>query len=529
MSQLAVFLKDNMGDTNLSVIKAWYLKNKKSMPIIGTAIFITLLWRYLYQLIYVPPKAFRHLHSINRVALFSSREMPNHKFEQLFVYPYVDKFNGLYTRFFSKDWTLLSVNPRYNKMFLSDPRTFVRDTNIFASAKGSLMNRFQGGTGLSTVTGAEYKQLKQTLQPSFNLPPPVETFGKVTNRSLDMLDKRGLIECDIADIIERMSLDAIGFAGFDHDFRSTIEEDNDWIHLYTDISQHTFSPFFFLFPIFDTKLRWLFPSRVRAHARLDRLIEKIDVLIEETQAKTKSKLIPDESETRKKFIHILVEAGLQGDERFTNTKIRELLLGIIFAGHDTTTSTIACAVTHLAKDKRVQEKARKEVIDVMGDIPDTLPTLEQLKEMTYVDAIIKETLRMHPPTKTGFRRNATKTIVLDECVIEKGVGVQVNVLGTHLHPDLWNNPMEFRPERVVEESTKFTGVNGVYYLPFGHGIHKCPGMNYSNMQQRVFLAILLSRYELSLSKGSLHTEYVITTGIADNIPTDLKLDLKRRF
>ena len=121
---------------------------------------------------------------------------------------------------------------------------------------------------------------------------------------------------------------------------------------------------------------------------------------------------------------MMVEASMQSHDglSLTDDELVSNLAVFFVAGHETTASATASMMYYLAAHPEIQERCRAEVLSVLGDDPndDTTPTDEQLKQMTYLNNCIKETMRINPPTLGNLPRIASKDTQLGEFVIPKG-------------------------------------------------------------------------------------------------------------
>jgi cytochrome P450 len=186
------------------------------------------------------------------------------------------------------------------------------------------------------------------------------------------------------------------------------------------------------------------------------------------------------------------------------------------AGHDTTANALSFAIHYLAENpvskeyicynlyelmltgihikfKDIQQKAREEAIGILGDEPvDVLPTVEDTKRMTYINQIMKETLRINgPATRVVSRLAMEDTVLPSGTFIPKGTQVTVNIFNIQHSNKVWKNSDKFDPDRFAEdgESTREAG-EGMAWVPFGNGARQCLGMNFSLNEQRVMLSML---------------------------------------
>mmetsp|Transcript_23489 Transcript_23489/g.46751 ORF Transcript_23489/g.46751 Transcript_23489/m.46751 type:complete len:557 (-) Transcript_23489:78-1748(-) len=175
---------------------------------------------------------------------------------------------------------------------------------------------------------------------------------------------------------------------------------------------------------------------------------------------------------------------------------------LILAGSETAASTLTVSALALGLHKNVLKKLKDEqlaMIDKHGTEEMTREMIE--KDCPYLDAVIKETMRIKPLGTTGAMRVAEETIVVDGTQIPKGNGVVFNIYLTHegdpvvkedgnAHMDIVKG---FKPERWLDDSTKPTE-----YMPFGYGPRFCLGYNLAMAEMKVFLALLARRVDFNL-------------------------------
>ncbi|KAL1109533.1 hypothetical protein V6Z11_D03G183500 [Gossypium hirsutum] len=159
--------------------------------------------------------------------------------------------------------------------------------------------------------------------------------------------------------------------------------------------------------------------------------------------------------------------------------------------------------------KGILVKVKKELNDVIG----VNSTVEEfhLPNSRYLNAVIKETFRLHPVLPLLVPRCSARLLTVGGYTIPKGSRVFLNTWSIHRDPNFWDNPMEFQPERFLNEPRKldFRG-NDFRYLPFGSGRRKCPGINLGEKMLSFILASLLHSFEWKL-------------------PQDEKVDLSGKF
>ena len=171
---------------------------------------------------------------------------------------------------------------------------------------------------------------------------------------------------------------------------------------------------------------------------------------------------------------------------------KELLdqLGVMFlAGHETTASALIWAFMILSVQPAVMARMRSEVEAVAGDGP---ISLEQVRRMSYVRNVFKETLRLYPPI-TFIPRVAAESVQIGRHRVKKGAMLMIAPWTIHRHRDYWQNPHAFDPDRFSPER-EHELVPGAY-LPFGLGPRVCVGAGFAQLEASLILARLCRRYD----------------------------------
>ncbi|KAI9251377.1 cytochrome P450 [Phascolomyces articulosus] len=518
-------------------IESTLLRHKKTA--IPLAVVLGSLY-VVYRKLILPPPQLRHLPRAGFFkyvgSLFSCRP-----FEETFkeiTGPLAAKTDhGIYAAFGPSGWTAYITRPESAKKFLLKTDLFPKRT-MPKYKKDSMAGRFIMGPNVIFLPhGPQWKNQRGILNPAFHRSMPIHLFGELAQKLFVQLDKSGdSFSIDTFDVMTRWTLDAIGIAGFDFNFNAITEKDNEWVTRYEEINNASAQPLFVLFAFLDSPyLRFLFPKRAKAHHELDLFLAKLQQIITHKRGvltNSNGKTNTNKATNEKDLLTLMLEAAEAEGGKLTDDEIMANLCGFFTAGHDTTACALSNAMYNLAIHPEVQKKAREDAIRVLGDEPvDVLPTAEQLKEMTYIQMFIKENLRRNIFAQNIISRSTPEDTELDGCVIPKGTVLTMDMMGLHRNPKIWTNPDEFDPERFAPggEAENIAKNNGMAWMPFSNGPRMCIGVNFSLNEQRVFISMLLRKYELSLPDDSPHKEYIITSGIELLKPVDLRVNLKRRY
>src|SRR5512140_1229128 len=165
-----------------------------------------------------------------------------------------------------------------------------------------------------------------------------------------------------------------------------------------------------------------------------------------------------------------------------------------FAGHETTARTMTFAWYALARNPHVADKLHAELDAVLGDCT---PTLDGLHQLPYTLQVIKEVLRLYPPAPFYIR----DAIAEDELggYNTEGLPVLMSPYYTHRHPDFWEDPLEFNPDRWTPESE--ANLHPYAYHPFAVGQRTCIGNNFSLLESHILLSLLAREYAPRLARG----------------------------
>nr|WP_265579869.1 cytochrome P450 [Romeria gracilis] len=184
----------------------------------------------------------------------------------------------------------------------------------------------------------------------------------------------------------------------------------------------------------------------------------------------------------------MLEAEDESGQRLGIEELKDQLLLLLFAGHETLTSALASFCLLLAQHPEVKAKARCE----QAQFQTAELSLESLKQMTYLDSVLKEVLRLIAPVGGGFRKVA-KTCELGEYTLPEGWTVLYSINLTHLDSEIFPNPERFEPERFRDRSPE-----PFSYLPCGGGVRECLGKEFARLEMKLFAAQLLRQYDWEL-------------------------------
>ncbi len=200
------------------------------------------------------------------------------------------------------------------------------------------------------------------------------------------------------------------------------------------------------------------------------------------------RLQPDENRTD--ILSLMMAARDENGEPMTNQELRDELMTLLFAGHETTATALAWAFYWIHSLPRVRQKLLQE-LDGLGENPDPM----ELSRLPYLSAVCQETLRIYPVGMLTFPRVVRSTVELLGHQLEPGTVVFGSIYLTHRREDLYPEPLEFKPERFLERQ-----FSPYEYLPFGGGSRRCIGLALAQLEMKLVLATILRDFDLILAE-----------------------------
>ncbi|CAH1271250.1 CYP4F12 [Branchiostoma lanceolatum] len=196
------------------------------------------------------------------------------------------------------------------------------------------------------------------------------------------------------------------------------------------------------------------------------------------------------------FIDILLTAQDEDGRGMTDEEIREQVDTFLFAGHDTTSSTLCWTLYSLAQHPQYQEKVQKEVDELLSGRDDDTIEWDDLNKLTFLTMCMKESMRLHGPVP-AISRTTTEDTVIDGVPIPKDTYLMINMYALNHNPDVWGpDHMEFDPNRFHPDRIK--GMDSHAFIPFSAGPRNCIGQNFALNEEKVLLGRLLHKFTFEL-------------------------------
>ncbi|KAI5601560.1 hypothetical protein POPTR_001G109300v4 [Populus trichocarpa] len=224
-----------------------------------------------------------------------------------------------------------------------------------------------------------------------------------------------------------------------------------------------------------------------------------EAIIQERREGGEGKRDGPDASRRRDFLDALILNGSSDDQ------IDILLMELLSAGTDTSSSTIEWTMAELIKNPRCLKKVQEEIANVINMNRDTGFKESYLPQLTYLQACVKETLRLHPPGPFLLPHRAIDSCQVMNYTIPKNTQVLVNYWAIGRDPKSWEEPVVFNPERFLSSNLDFKG-NDFEFIPFGSGRRICPGLPMAAKHVALIIAYLILFFDWSLPCGKNPTD-----------------------
>ena len=245
------------------------------------------------------------------------------------------------------------------------------------------------------------------------------------------------------------------------------------------------------------------PSRMQIKDAREQLDDVVYQLIRERR----------EDPTGEGVISTLLDATDEHGNHMSDEQIRDEVVTLLLAGHETTALSLTLTMYALAQYPEVEEKLVAELDEVLDG---ETPTMADLDDLTYTEKVVKESMRLYPPVP-GIVREATKPDIIGGYEIPAGATVQMNQWVVHRDPRWYDDPLAFRPERWTKEFEK--SLPKLAYFPFAAGPRRCIGDRFAMLEARLLLATIYQQFHIELTpEAELDLMATITARPKKEIP-----------
>ncbi|HJK90713.1 MAG TPA: cytochrome P450 [Polyangiaceae bacterium LLY-WYZ-15_(1-7)] len=372
-------------------------------------------------------------------------------------------------------------------VFRSKAKLYTRRTRVYDAMALFL------GHGILTSEGEHWRKHRRIVQPAFHR-RRLESWADTMVALADVHMDRWRGELDLADAMMRLTLDIVGRTLFG---AATAQDATD-VGRAMDAAQRwtedLISGLFVFPPGVPTARNRRFQ---RAVATLDRVAYR---LIDARLAARSATRTAAPEEDGDDVLSMLVEARDEDGQPLPRKQIRDEVITLLAAGHETTSNALSWTLMLLSKHPEAMRRLREEVDAVLGERP---PTAADVPKLTWARWVLDESMRLYPPAWTTGRFVA-EAHELGGVAMTPGTFTLLSPWVTHRDPELWDDPEGFDPAR-WEALSKPGALPPFQFYPFGGGPRKCVGEAFAYLEATLILARIAQRMRLDLVPGHVVT------------------------
>ncbi len=350
------------------------------------------------------------------------------------------------------------------------------------------MARWIVGNGLVTSQGSFWLRQRRLAQPAFHrqrVAAMGQSMVRATGEMLEHWEARSPSgePFDIAEEMMRLTLRIVCDALFGTQVEARSQEISRAFNLISEQFVTRFRTFRVLPPVLPTRYDREFRSAVKTlHTAVADII---------TERRRRNEDLGD------LLSMFMLARDEETGEQMDDTQLRDEVCTMLLAGHETTATTLSWVWAVLEHHPEVEARLHAEVEAVLGG---RLPTADDVPRLNYTRMVVEETMRLYPPIYI-FSRKVKEEDVIGGYRIAAGTSVDLSPWLTHRHPDFWEEPEAFRPERFSPEQVakrpRFA------YFPFSGGPRQCIGNSFALMEAQLILATVVQRFQLRSGNSAM--------------------------
>jgi cytochrome P450 family 110 len=371
--------------------------------------------------------------------------------------------------------TVVFSHPRALEIILTSPHSEEFDAPGDLNA---ILEPLLGAESVIGLSGDRHRRMRNLMMPPFH-GERMRAYGELINQITDEVTRTWVVGKPffVRKAMQTISMRVILSAVFGLE-QSRAQEMAALLGRLLDLLGNPFGVSFLYFPFLRRDFGSLSPwgSFIRKRERIDRLI--YDEIADR-------RAHPDDA--RNDILSLLMSARTEEGEALTDNELRDELMTLLAAGHETTATALTWAFYWIHKFPEVRERLLAEF--GLSDSADH----GAIARLPYLNAVCSETLRIYPVGMLTFPRRTTSQVDVMGNVLEPGTVVIGSIYLTHRRKEIYPDPEKFRPERFLER--RFSGFE---FLPFGAGARRCIGMAFAQFEMKLVIKRILSKFELAL-------------------------------
>ncbi|GFR43972.1 hypothetical protein Agub_g5116 [Astrephomene gubernaculifera] len=441
---------------------------------------------------------------------------------------------------------LLPTGPVSSFLVISDPaaaKHVLRGTdnpqrNVYNKGLVAEVSQFLFGKGFAVGGGEEWKARRKAVGPSLHrayLEVMLDrVFGSSALFAAEKLREAAAAgrPVNMEGIFSQLTLDIIGKAVFNYDFNSLTSDSPIIQAVYTALKE-TETRATDLLPLWKfPALAWLIPRQRKALEAVELirrttndLIRKCKEMVDEEERRAASAAAESGQDYMNASDPSVLRFLIAAREEVDSLQLRDDLLSMLVAGHETTGSALTWTLYLLVNNPDKMTKAVAEIDSVLGSRP--APSMAQYGQLRYLMRCVNESMRLYPHPPVLLRRAMVPDELPGGFQVPVGQDVMISVYNIHHSPAVWEDPESFIPERFGpldgpvpnEQNTDFR------YIPFSGGPRKCIGDQFALMEAVVALAVLLKQFSFEMVPGH---QVGMTTGATIHTTNGLYMHVRER-
>lgn len=366
------------------------------------------------------------------------------------------------------------------------------------------------GRSLLIVEGEDWIRQRRLVQPAFH-PRRMEPYGRIIADYAEQLADRwasassqpGAAPISVREPLTTLTLQIIGRTLFDLDLTADSGELSRAVAILSAVA----------FDEMQASFRWpaWWPSAYQRRKKW--ALKTLDDLVWRIVRQRRAEGV-DHGDLLSMLLAAVDEQ--EGGGGLTDEQVRNEACTLLLAGHDTSSAALEWLCFLLARHPEVAARCREEVQTVVGQRP---LSAADAPHLPYLQAVIKETLRLYPPAIAIFLRQAQRTVKLGDYLAPPGSLIALSSFVTQRDPRWFPNPLAFEPERFLPP--RFAALPSGAYFPFGGGPRVCIGQNLAMLEMTLVAAALLRRLRPELPPGAAEPELFVHMALRPKQPLEL--------
>ncbi|KAM6568738.1 hypothetical protein CsatB_016723 [Cannabis sativa] len=426
----------------------------------------------------------------------------------------------------------LAAGPR-NFVVVSDPaiaKHVLRNYGKYAKGLVAEVSEFLFGSGFAIAEGPLWTARRRAVVPSLHkkyLSLIVDrVFCKCAERLVEKLKTNALngTAVNMEENFSQLTLDVIGLSIFNYNFDSLNANSPVIEAVYTALKEAE-ARSTDLLPYWKVKaLCKIIPRQIKAENAVTVIRETVEELIAKCKeiVEAEGERIDDEEYINDADPSIL-RFLLASREEVSSVQLRDDLLSMLVAGHETTASVLTWTMYLLSKDSSSLMKAQEEVDQILQGRP---PSYEDVKDLKFLTRCILESMRLYPHPPVLIRRAQVPDLLPGNYKVNAGQDIMISVYNIHHSSKVWERAEEFVPERFDVDGPMPNESNTDFrFIPFSGGPRKCVGDQFAMLESIVSLAIFLQNFNFELVPDQI---IGMTTGATIHTTNGLYMKLSSR-